>query len=102
MYSLVWLVLLFVVLVYELRKEGLTNWSDKISRMDYPGNDITYDGNIGVVACKKKCQDIPYCKGLGLSFDPIVSPNVKGQCWTKHNLSNGYNAPNRWTYKVSR
>jgi len=102
MYSLVWLVVLFVIVVYELRKEGLTSWSDKISGIDYWGNDIGSWSGTGIVECKSKCESTPGCKGLGVSFDPESSRSAKGQCWIKNDMSNGYKANDRWSYKLSR
>lgn len=96
-----WGLLLIVLLLYELRKEGFT-WSDKISRMDYSGNDIGYSGNIGIAQCKKNCVDNPQCKGLGIMYDPDTNPSGKAKCWIKHDMTNGKLHNTVWSYKLTR
>ena len=96
-----WFLLLIVLLLYELRKEGFT-WSDKISRMDYWGNDLGYWGYIGIAECKKNCVDNPRCKGLGIRYDPDTNPSGKAQCWIKHDMSRGSLHDTIWSYKLTR
>jgi hypothetical protein len=91
-----------LIVVYELRKEGLASWSDKISGIDYYGNDIGRWSSIGIVECKAKCESDPSCKGLGVSFDPEINKSSKGYCWIKRDMSTGYKQNSRWSYKLSR
>ncbi len=58
---------------------------------DAGGNDITHLNESTHLACQKRCDSDPSCKGF--NFWSASFPDGNGQCWIKNNVVNKTNTP---------